>query len=53
MPRARPIEVLGGAPLDDGHIYLRQRQLGREHHARRPCSCDHHRALVCQWITRP
>ena len=40
---ARAGEVLAGAPLDDGDVDPRQRQLGRQHQPRRTSSSDHHR----------
>ena len=42
---ARTWEVLAGAPLDDGHVDGRQRQLARQHQPCRTCSDDHHRVL--------
>jgi hypothetical protein len=33
------------APLEDRDVDLRQRQLGAQHHSRRPASDDHHRML--------
>jgi hypothetical protein len=44
-PCARAGEVLVGAPLDDGDVHARQRQLGRQHQARRTSSGDHNRML--------
>ena len=40
---ARAVEVLAGAPLDDGHVDPRQRQLARQHQPRRAAAGDHHR----------
>src|SRR3954470_20738732 len=40
--RARAGQVLARAPLDDGNVDLRQRQLARQHEARRTSSGDHH-----------
>ena len=42
---ARAGEVLAGAPLDDGDVDARQRQLARQHQPRRTSSGDHHRML--------
>ena len=42
---ARAGEVLVGAPLDNGDVDPRQRQLGRQHQPRRTSSGDHHRVL--------
>src|SRR5215213_2355332 len=42
---ARAGEVLAGAPLDDGNVDPRQRQLARQHQPRRTSSGDHHRVL--------
>ena len=42
---ARAGEVLVGAPLDDGDVDARQRQLARQHQPRRTASGDHHRML--------
>src|SRR5215204_576141 len=42
---ARAGEVLAGAPLDNGNVHARQRQLGRQHQPRRASSGDHHRML--------
>jgi hypothetical protein len=41
--RALANEVLAGAPLDDGNVDLRQRQLARQHQPCRSSSRDHHR----------
>jgi len=38
-------EILAGAPLDDGDVDPRQRQLPRQHQPRRAPSGDHHRML--------
>src|SRR5687767_15495416 len=38
-------EVLAGAPLDDGDVHARQRQLARQHQPRRAAAGDHHRML--------
>ena len=43
--RARAGEVLAGAPLDDGDVDPRQRQLARQHQPCRTSSGDHHRML--------
>src|SRR5215204_2452096 len=43
--RARAGEVLAGAPLDDGNVDARQRQLARQHQPGRTSSGDHHRML--------
>ena len=40
---ARAGQLLGGAPLDDGDVDPRQRQLARQHQARRASSGDHDR----------
>ena len=37
--------VLAGAPLDDGDVDPRQRQLARQHQPRRASAGDHHRML--------
>ena len=42
---ARAGEVLAGAPLDNGDVDPRQRQLARQHQPRRASSGDHHRML--------
>jgi hypothetical protein len=42
---ARAGQVLPGAPLDDGDVDARQRQLARQHQPRRSSSGDHHRML--------
>ena len=42
---ARAGEVLALAPLDDGDVDPRQRQLARQHQPRRTASGDHHRML--------
>src|ERR1700687_3873553 len=42
---ARAGEVLAGAPLDNGNVNPRQRELGRQHQPRRTSSSDHHRML--------
>src|SRR4051812_6511093 len=42
---ARPGEVLAFAPLDDGDVNPRKRQLGRQHQPRRTTSSDNHRML--------
>jgi hypothetical protein len=44
-PCARAGEVLTGAPLDNGHVNARQRQLARQHQPCRSSSGDHHRTL--------
>src|SRR6266511_101389 len=43
--RARASEVLVGAPLDNGNVDARQRQLGRQHQPCRTPAGDHHRML--------
>src|SRR5205807_2332087 len=43
--RARAGEVLAGAPLDNGNVDARQRQLARQHQPRRTAPGDHHRML--------
>ena len=43
--RARAGELLAGAPLDDGDVDARQRQLARQHQPGRTSSGDHHRML--------
>ena len=43
--RARADELLAGAPLDNGNVDARQRQLARQHQPRRTSSGDHHRML--------
>ena len=43
--RARADELLAGAPLDDGDVDSRQRQLARQHQPRRTASGNHHRML--------
>jgi hypothetical protein len=40
---ARAGEVLAGAPLNDGDVDARQRQLARQHQRRRTSSGNHHR----------
>ena len=42
---ARPREVLAGAPLENGDIDARQRQLGRQHQPARASAGDHNRML--------
>src|ERR687897_2360187 len=42
---ARAGEVLAGAPLHDGNVDPRQRQLARQHQPCRTSSGDHHRRL--------
>ena len=42
---ARAGEALAGAPLDDGNVDPRHRQLARQHQPRRTSSGDHHRML--------
>jgi hypothetical protein len=42
---ARAGELLAGAPLDNGDVDPRLRQLGREHQPRRTFSEDHYRML--------
>ena len=41
-PVREPGEVLAGAPLDNGNVDPRQRQLARQHQPRRTSSGDHH-----------
>ena len=43
--RARPGEVLAGAPLDNGNVDPRQRQLARQHQPSRTSAGDCHRML--------
>jgi hypothetical protein len=43
--RARAGQGLAGAPLDDGNVHARQRQLARQHQPGRASSGDHHRVL--------
>ena len=40
---ARAGEILAGAPLDDGDVDPRQRQLARQHQPRRTGAGDHYR----------
>ena len=47
-PAREPIELLAGAPLDNGNVDPRQRQLARQHQPRRTSSGDHHRMSV--WV---
>ena len=42
---ARAGEILAGAPLDDGDVDARQRQLARQHQPGRTSSGDHHRMV--------
>src|ERR687893_2218092 len=42
---AQADEVPAGAPLDNGNVDARQRQLARQHQPRRTSSGDHHRML--------
>jgi hypothetical protein len=42
---ARTGEVLVNAPLDNGNVDPRQRQLAREHQSRRTSSDDRHRMV--------
>ena len=42
---ARAGEVLAGAPLDNGDVDARQRQLARQHQPCRASSGDHHRMV--------
>src|SRR5215217_5152359 len=42
---ARTGELLAGAPLDNGNVDPRQRQLARQHQPCRTSSGDHHRML--------
>src|SRR4029079_19429730 len=41
--RARTIELLGGASLDDDHVDAGQRELGSEHQTGRTAADHHHR----------
>ena len=41
--RARADEILARAPLDDGDVDARQRELARQHQSGRTASGDHHR----------
>ena len=50
---ARAGEVLAGAPLDDGDVDARQRQLARQHQPRRTASGDHHRMLGHRHVVTP
>lgn len=43
--RTSPLDILGFASLDDRHVDPRQRQLSRQHQARRPPTDNHHRML--------
>jgi hypothetical protein len=43
---ARAGEVLAGAPLDNGDVDARQRQLARQHQPCRTSSADHHRSML-------
>src|ERR1035438_8050838 len=47
---ARALEVLAGAPLDNGNVDARKRQLGRQHQPRRTASGDHH-CVLCRGRT--
>jgi hypothetical protein len=42
---ARAGELLAGAPLDNGDVNPRQRQLARQHQPWRTSSDDHHRMV--------
>ena len=42
---ARAVELLVRAPLDDGDVHARQRQLARQHQPRRTSPNDHHGML--------
>jgi hypothetical protein len=42
---ARAHQVLAGAPLDNGDIDAGQRQLARQHQARRSAAGDDHRVI--------
>ena len=44
-PAREPARSWLGAPLDDGDVDARQRQLARQHQPRRTASGDHHRML--------
>ena len=44
--RARAGEILAGAPLDNGDVDARQRQLARQHQPCRTSAGDHHRMLA-------
>ena len=50
--RARAGEVLAGAPLDDGDVDPRQRQLARQHQPGRTASGDHHAGGLTHRATR-
>src|SRR6185369_5720889 len=52
-PRARPDQVLVGAPLDYGHIDARERQFARQHHPRLTTAGDDHRMLDTPHIVTP
>jgi hypothetical protein len=41
----RANELPAGAPLDNGNIHARQRQLACQHQSSRTCSDDHHRMI--------
>jgi hypothetical protein len=43
--RARAGQGLAGAPLDDGNVHARQRQLARQHQPGRASAGDHHSVL--------
>ena len=49
---ARAGEVLAGAPLDDGDVDTRQRQLARQHQPGRTSSGDHHRMVGLRRFSR-
>jgi hypothetical protein len=43
--RTRADEILAGAPLDNGHVNIRQRQFAGQHQPGRTSSDDHHRMI--------
>ena len=49
---ARAGEVLAGAPLDNGDVDARQRQLARQHQPGRTASGDHHRMVGHRHVSR-
>ena len=51
-PAREPIESLVRAPLDDGDVDARQRQLARQHHPRRTSSGNHHRMFQTDSMLR-
>ena len=50
-PARDPGKILGRAPLDDGHVDLRERELGRQHQPGRAAPGDHHRVLDHQFAS--